>query len=173
LDSGQQFVAAMGAGGTGATPSNGFRLQVYTPLAWIRQLASDAAKEYRPFSVGDLNDDAVAPVLRVVAFPDTPNTVTAQGMQGTSSVQHVVLRDEARRIVVQPTFKEPFTEEAANAMGGKATFVGLQAQFPLDDLREIWGPKGDREFFITVIGAGREEKDFKVKKKHFDDLPMR
>ena len=171
MDSAQQFMAAMGSTG-GATASNGFRVQVYTPLAWIRQLASDAAKEYRPFSAADLNDDSLAPVLRVIAFPDTPNTVTAKGMAGTSSVQHVVLRDEQRRIVIQPTFKEPFTEEVANAMGGKATFVGLQSQFPLDALRELRGAKGDREFFITVIGASNEEKNFRVKKKHFDDLPM-
>jgi hypothetical protein len=26
------------------------------------------------------------------------------------------------------------------------------------------------EFFITVIGAGREEKNFKVKPKHFSSL---
>jgi hypothetical protein len=39
---------------------------VYTPITWIRQLASDAAKEYRPFTIADVREDDKAPVLRVV-----------------------------------------------------------------------------------------------------------
>jgi len=109
-DSGQQWAAALTAGGTGATASNGFSVRAYTPLAWIRQLASDAAKEYRQFTINDVDEDATESVFRLIVFPDTPNTVTAQGMQGTSSVQHVVLRDESKQIVVQPTFKEPFSK---------------------------------------------------------------
>ena len=169
VDSAQQFAAALGT--AGAKSKNGFHLLVYTPLAWIQQLASDAAKEYRHFDEADVPEEAAEQVLRVVAYPDTPNTVTATGMAGTSSVRHVVLRDEARRIVVQPTFKEEFTEETSNAMGGHATFTGLRLKFSMDAVRELRGPNGDREFFITVIGTSGEEKDFRVKKKHFDDLP--
>jgi hypothetical protein len=137
----------------------------------VRQLASDASKEYRTFTVADVSDESLEPVFRVVAYPDTPNTVSAAGLRGTASVQHVVLRDETRRIVVQPTFKESFTQEASNAFGGHATFEGVRVKFAMSDVRELRGPKGDREFFITVIGNTGEEKDFKVKKKHFDDLP--
>jgi hypothetical protein len=172
LDSGQSFMAAMTAGGTGPTASNGFRLQVHTPLAWIRQLASDAAKEYRRFSLDDVTDQMTEPVLHVTAYPDTPNTVAAGGLQGTSSVQHVVLRSESRDLVVQPLAREAFSEEVSNAMGGKATYAGLHLTFAMDAVRELRGPRGDREFFITVIGSSNEEKNFKVKKKHFDDLPM-
>ena len=56
-------------------------------------------------------------------------------------------------------------------MGGRATFEGLRLKFQLSDVRELRGARGDREFFITIIGASGEEKNFKVKKKHFDDLP--
>jgi hypothetical protein len=171
VDSAQQFVAGMGSLGDGAIASNGFRVQIYTPLAWIRQLASDAAKEYRQFSVTDLSDEATEPVLRVVAYPDTRNTVSRDGMLGTSSVRHLVLRDESKRIVVQPIFKEAFSVEAANAMGGKAAFEGLRLKFPMDAVRDLRGPNRDREFFVTVIGTTGEERDFRVKKKHFDDLP--
>ena len=131
------------------------------------------SRAFGQFTIDDLTDDATEPVLRLVVFPDTPNTVTAQGMQGTSSVQHVVLRDEPKRIVIQPTFKEPFSEETSNAMGGKATFQGLQVKFPLDALREIRGSRGDREFFITVIGSSGEEKDFKVKRSILTICPDR
>ena len=48
----------------------------------------------------------------------------------------------------------------------------LQALFSLDDFRRLRG-SNDQEFFITVIGAFGEEKDFKVKKKHFEHLPVR
>ena len=89
-------------------------------------------------------------------------------MAGTSSVEHVVLRSENRKVVIQPLSVEPFTEESSNAMGGKATFQGVQAKFPLDGLKEV--RDGDGEFFITIIGAGHENKDFKVKSKHFGKL---
>jgi hypothetical protein len=171
-DSGQTWAALMTAGGTGPTASNGFRLQVHTPIAWIRQLASDAAKEYRRFSADEVTEEMATSVLRVTAYPDTPNTVTSGGMAGTSSVRHVVLRSESRDFVVQPLSREAFTEDVSNAMGGRATFEGLRLTFPMDAVRELRGPRGDREFFITVIGSTGEEKNFKVKKKHFDDLPM-
>jgi hypothetical protein len=170
-DSFKRFTAALTAGGTGPTASNGFSVTAYTPLAWVRQLASDAAKEYRQFGTESVSDEMLEPMFRVVAFPDTPNTVTAEGLRGTASVQHVVLRDESRKIVVQPVSKEPFVQEAANAMGGRASFEGLRLKFRMEDVRELRGTRGDREFFITVIGSTREEKDFRVRKRHFDDLP--
>ena len=72
-------------------------------------------------------------------------------------------------MVIQPISKEITTEEVSNAMGGRATFQGLVLKFSMADLAEIRG--GDGEFFITVIGNTTEEKDFKVKKKHFERLP--
>jgi len=168
IDSQQQFAAAMTASSYGRG-SNGFSLRAYTPVAWVRQLASNAAKEYRTLDPAELGREHIEMVLRLFVNPDTPNTVTASGMSGTSSVQHVVLRDESKRIVIQPLSKEAFTEEVANAMGGRATFQGLVAKFDMDDLTEI--RKGDGEFFITVIGASGEEKNFKVKKKHLERMP--
>jgi hypothetical protein len=171
VDSAQRFVAALTANGHGPTASNGFTVSAYTPLAWVRQLASEAAKEYRPYAAEHVSDEALEPVFRVVVYPDTPNTVTAGGMRGTSSVQHVVLRNESREYAVQPLSKEIFVEEVSNALGGRASFEGLRVKFDMADVRKLRGSKGDREFFITVIGATDEEKNFRVKRKHFDDLP--
>jgi len=168
-DSAAGFAAALGSSG-GAQSSKGFWVEAYTPLTWIQQKASTAAKEYHPMTSADVTPELLEPVFRVVAHPDMPNTVNAKGMTGTSSVQHVVLRDESRKIVIQPIFKEPFDEEASNAMGGKAAFTGLTLKFPLEGLRELRGKDGNGEFFITIIGESGAEKNFKVKKKHFDDL---
>jgi hypothetical protein len=169
-DSGQGFVAAMSAGGTGPTASSGFWLEGFTPLSWIEQESARAAREYRTLSLSDVGEEYREPVFRVIAHPDMPNTVTKGGMAGTSSVQHVVLRDESRKLVVQPIQKETFQEEAKNAMGAVMTFTGVTAKFSMDALRELRGANGDREFFITVVGESGEEKNFKVKKKHFDEL---
>jgi hypothetical protein len=172
LDSGASFanaltVSAAHPGGTGGT---GFSLRVYTPQTWVEQLASNAAKEYRPFAVSDITEEMLEPVLRVIVHPDKPTTLTGAGMSGTSSAEHVVLRDESKQIVVQPTSKEPFSETASSALRDK-TYAGIVAKFPLSALRELRGPKGDKEFLIVVVGAGTKEKEFRVKAKHFERLP--
>lgn len=150
--------------------STGFWLEAFTPLTWIQQLASAASKEYRTMTPEDVTDTHREDVFRVLAHPDTPNEVTAKGMVGSSGVQHVVLRSGNREVVIQPLKKTDFTEDAANAMGAKFTYGGVVATFPMEGLRELRGPKGDREFFITVIGSTGEEKNFKVKQKHFSEL---
>src|SRR5262249_243935 len=108
-DSGQAFAAAMGSLGNNLDKSGtntGFSLRVYTPKAWLLQLGADAGKEYRPFSAADVTEEMLENVMRVVVYPDKPTYVVASGLKNTSSVQHVVLRDEAKKIVIQPTFKE-------------------------------------------------------------------
>ena len=85
-------------------------------------------------------------------------------------MDRLLLRDEQRKIVIQPIWTEAFDEEASNAMGGRAAFKGLNAKFPIAALKEIRGVKGNAEFFVTVVGSTSEEKNFKVKEKHFDEL---
>ena len=150
---------------------DGFSVVLHTPTTWIRQRASNAAKRYETFTPAHVTDDDRAPVLRVTAHPDLPRQVTAAGMRGTSSVDHVVLQDKSRKVTIQPMASEKFDVEAANAVGGRVMFNGLSAQFPLDALRELRGPKSDQEFFVVVIGSTGEEKRFEVKKKHFERLP--
>lgn len=167
-DTAAGIAAAMAGSGSSAT--NGFWLEAFTPLSWIQQQASNAAKEYRTITAANVDDTWREPVFRVLVHPDTPTNVTSDGIRFSASVQHVVLRSEDRKIVIQPLTKEQFTEDAQNGFGAKVTYSGVAAQFPMDALRELRGPKGDKEFLITVIGTGREEKNFKVKKKHFEDL---
>ncbi len=57
-------------------------------------------------------------------------------------------------------------------MGGKAVFRGLRVKFPMDSVRELRGPSNDREFYIVVIGTAESgERAFKIKQKHFSELP--
>jgi hypothetical protein len=178
-DSGQGWANALNAMNTGlngyrnqsdTSTNTGFSVRVYTPKTWVEQLASNAAKEYRPFVVADITEEMLEPVLRVVVYPDKPRHLTGSGMSGTSSVEHVVLRDENKRLVVQPISKESFSDTASSALRDM-TYEGIIAKFPLDAVRELRGAKGDKEFLIVVVGAGTKEKEFKVKEKHFDRLP--
>jgi len=172
MDSGRAFGNAITAMGNNnaTTDGSGFSLRVYTPKTWVEQLASNAAKEYRPFVVADITEEMMESVLRVVVYPDKPTTISGEGMRKSSSAQHVVLRDEGKRMVVQPTSKEPFTETASSALRDMA-YQGIVATFPLDAVRELRGPSGDKEFLIVVVGEGQKEKVFKVKEKHFERLP--
>jgi hypothetical protein len=177
-DAGQGFVNALTAFADGmnhcpgcTATKSGFSVVVFTPLTWIEWQASQAAKEYRPFDLSMVTEDMAAPVLRVRVNPDIPSHVTARGLAGTSSVQHVVLRCGQKRTVIQPLNKSTFLVEVKNAMGGNAQYEGVEAIFPLDGVALLRGPGGDKEFFVTVVGTGYE-KNFKIKQKHFKQLPM-
>lgn len=103
----------------------------------------------------------------MVANPDTPERINREGRAYSSSVQHVVIRDETRRVVVQPRFKDEFQEEVQNAMGAKLAYQGVRAVFSMEELKGARDRAG--EFIITVVGE--REKDFKVKTKHLPELP--
>jgi hypothetical protein len=143
-----------------------FSLLVYTPTTWIAQQASDAAKRYLPFTVADITEDMLLPVLHVRVHPATPTMLTAAGMQQASSVDHVILRSADKQVVIQPLTEVPFEEVASSAMRD-AVYTGMMATFPLDAVVAL--RTGKEEFAIVVIG--KREKEFKVKAKHFERLP--
>jgi len=150
---------------------SGFSVVAFTPLTWIEWQASQAAKEYRTFDLSMVTEEMAAPVLRIRVNPDIPSHVIASGLAGTSSVQHVVLRCAQKKTVIQPLNKSTFVVTVKNAMGGNAQYEGVEAIFPLDGVAQLRGPRGDQEFFVTVVGTGYE-KNFKIKQKHFKQLPM-
>ena len=73
--------------------------------------------------------------------------------------------------MIKPLMKNTFVVEVKNAMGGNAQFEGVEAVFSLEGVAQLRGPRGDQEFFVTVVGTGYE-KNFKIKQKHFQLLPM-
>lgn len=154
-----------------ATAGVGFSLHVYTPKTWIAQLSSNAAKEYRPYDLSNITEADLEPVLRVEVYPDMPTVLNGEGMRLSQSVQHVVLRDDKRRLVVQPVSVDGFTQTASSAMRDKV-YEGLVATFRLDAVEQLRGESQDHEFLIVVIGHG-SEKTFKIKTKHFEHLPYR
>lgn len=151
------------------TAGTGFSLRVYTPLTWIQQQASNAAKEYRPFALSDVTQEMLEPVLRVIVYPDKPTKLTAGGMSMSSSVQHIVARDADKRMVLQPLSKEPFTDVASSALRDMA-YQGIITKFPLEGIADLRGPSANREFLLVIIGEGTQEKVFTVKEKHFISL---
>lgn len=144
--------------------TTGFRVAVFTPTTWLQTKAAEAATQYKELKVDEVTEEMIAPVLRVIAYPNMPENIRHDG----DSCEHVVLRDLSKTKVLQPKSKEPFAENAQNAMGAQVSYNGIIAVFELSGLAEIQA--NSREFLITVVGS-QTEKDFKVKEKHFKDLP--
>jgi hypothetical protein len=162
--------SAPAASASGGPPSAAasLALRLYTPETWIQQQASDAARQQRPFTVGDITAEMLEPVLRVVAYPADATRATARGAADGSVAEHVVLRDDSRRLVVQPLSKTPLTDRSPRDAPGQ----GLVATFSLADVRELSGPDNDREFLIVVVGyGGRSERTFQIGPKERQALP--
>lgn len=163
LDNGQPWTGWRAVGGA-AGRNTAIRLQVHTPLTWIRQVASEAAREGRRFTPSDLTADMTAPVLRVVAY------VEAAASSEDARLRRIVLRGE-RDGVVQPISHEPFSEHVMIARGGASVFEGLRTTFPMDAVRRLRGETDD-ELVLVIIGARGTETRVRLTKAHLDALPM-
>lgn len=146
----------------------GFSINVFTPITWIRQMSANAAKEYRTFTRTDVTEEMKLPVMAVVVYGRKGKDY--QEIFG-ESVQHVVIRNESRSMVIQPHSIDSFSDGQQNIFGASEEYIGKQAMFYLQDVTRLRKESPDGEFFITVIGE-KSEKDFKIKKKHFDKMPM-
>lgn len=133
-DSGVSFGQAFAGAMAGAQMPSGYRLVIYSPLEWVKQQVSNAAREYHQFSAANLTTSMVENVVRVRVYPSTPTYVTSKGAMLASSVDHVVIRDAQRQRVVQPIRTEQFSESAQNAMGASLAYHGVDAIF---DMKEI------------------------------------
>jgi hypothetical protein len=171
-DVGRGILAVLSADEHGRSDvGTGFALEICTPANWIARKMAEAERQYRPLAWKDLDEEDRSDVLHVVALPD--RTTNRRHVDMGDSVAHMVLRhpDEKLRnhVIVQPLFTRPFDVEQRNRRGDSATFEGLEAAFPIDALKTVRDAKG--EFLITVVGRS-EEKNFKVKQKHLDDLGL-
>lgn len=148
------------------TQTAGFSVDIFTPSSWIEYQAFLAHQKMMPFSLESVTPEMRRNVLRVIAHPDTPRQVTARGMAGSSNVDHVVLQDSAKKIVIQPTAETAIDKNVQSAISSPITMHGQLAEFSLEDVSRIRGGDGHGEFIVIVIG--QTKKDFKVKAK---DLP--
>ncbi len=155
------------------TEGSGFWIEVYTPMSWVAQLASDAAKEYRDLNAEDLERSDLANVLRVVVHPDMPDRVSHRGMRLSASVEHVIIKPRGSRgaPALQPISKRTFDETTVGRHGREATFDGVEAVFDLPSVLGAIRESRNGEFDVIVVGERNREKTFGVKRKHFDDLP--
>jgi hypothetical protein len=153
---------------SGAT---GYVVYLYTPTAWIHSLRAKAKEEFRTLTVQDISDEHRSKVWRMRVYPSTPTKFTQQAMNFASDVTHVVIRDEKANQVIQPASKIPFTEALGNALGAKVEYTGQLAIFDEAAIVELWGPKRNKEFVISVVGPNWKY-NFTVKKKHFERLTM-
>jgi hypothetical protein len=168
-DSARQFpVAFAGGDRTGMAMGTPVRLRLYTPLAWIRQLAGEAKREHRKFGMDDVSGEASEPVLRVIV-----NVSASNGGAGsrTPAVQEIVLRDPKSGRVVQPTSKQPIQRNPASAPREAAGFEGWLVKFPMDAIRAMHGAAENREFVVMVTSSSRETREFPVTKHDLDKLP--
>ncbi len=153
-----------------STVGTGFSVEVCAPANWIARRMDEAKRFYVELKWEDLAEQDRANLLHVVALPDR---TTNLNVENGDSVAHVVLRhpdkEKRKAVVVQPLFKRPFGMEQQNNLGGKAELAGVDAAFPFEVLAAVQDEKG--EFLITVVGEG-QEKNFKVKTKHLDDLGL-
>jgi hypothetical protein len=172
-DAGRGLMNALSALADEPTEGSGFWIEIYTPISWLEQLGSDAARDYRDISFRDLEPDDLAASLRVTVHPDMPDRVTHRGMRLSASVDRVVIRPKGRKDVraLQPLSTRTFDETAKGRHGRTASFAGVEAIFDLDAVNEMRELSREGEFDVIVIGEADREKVFSVKKKHFDRLP--
>ena len=174
-DQGAGWANAMGAmsasmsGTSYRAGSSGFSVRVYTPVTWVAQQASDAAKRYKTYTPADVTADDVAPVLRVVVYPDKPAYLTGGDLAATKIAEHVVISDPKRKTVIQPIAITPFEETTSSALRDMK-FVGLIATFDLRQLDALRANDKDHEFQAVIVQS-HGERPFTVKKKHFDRIP--
>jgi hypothetical protein len=147
--------------------TTGFSVVVHTPETWVHALAYDAAEKGRPFSIASLTDDDKGPFLRVIALPDAPRKVTKTSP--ASSVVNVRVRSLKKTEVVEPVRLEAFDASVVDAAGNKKPLQGARAVFRLDDVERVAALDPDGEFHVSIDGDG-SDKDFRVKRGHFDLL---
>lgn len=147
--------------------ASGFRVEVYSPIAWIRSEAIRAKEEMRPFTISDVTPEMRADVWRVKAYPSTPDKVDQKF--SVSSVSHVVIRNKDKTVIIQPIKKKPFPHTLQTLGGMTLTFEGLDLTFPGGEVAKLWGDKQNQSFWISVVGPDWKY-DFEVKAKHFARL---
>lgn len=152
----------------------GFSIEAFTPTTWISECAAQATRQNYSFGVENVTDEMKAPVFYLVVHGKHSTTWDIFDANGNAArgepVTHVVLRSENKQLVIEPAKEAPFQAGDQDVFGSRFEFDGLRVEFSLDDVARVRAASNDGEFFVSVVGE-KSEKDFKIKKKHFDKLP--
>ena len=95
--------------------AEGFSIRVYTPKTWIHQAGRRRREALQAVHRrGHHTRDAVPNGSACDRHPDKPTKLTGGGVGVASNVEHVVLRDDAKTLVVPRQLTEPFTDTASS-----------------------------------------------------------
>ena len=151
--------------------TSGFGVEVYSPYGWLAKLARDAAmkgQEMLPRHVSELH---VEPVLRVVCHADVPQEFRVGAFGNPVASATIVSPNKKVTEPLQPvsTMRIP---DKFRAPSGELVDVGpLVASFDLGQLLQLSARDKKGEFFVAITAENGETKRFKVKSKHFRQLP--
>jgi hypothetical protein len=156
-----------------STGTRGFSIWMVTPYSRICNAAYDAKRRYIEFTKEDVIEDEefFEPVVQVIAYPDPPIRPLNEDLRKAQNVDHVVLADTSREVIVQPLSVEPFDYEYKFEDGTELFYKGLSVEFAIEEVLKISENdiKQKGEFYVKVIGS-KKEKEFKIKAKHLKNL---
>lgn len=146
--------------------ASGFTISIYRPAQWIEEVAAQAKRDMRPYSISDVSEQMRQSYLHVIALPSTPDYLNARGLARSSSVKRIVLCDTSRQVTIQPIELAHDTIQLDSALRS-AQLASAQALFPMSSVARLRQLDPKREFFVVIIGD-HQDKWFKVKAKfHF------
>jgi len=151
--------------------TSGFGVEVYTPYSWLAKLVRDAAKRGKKMLPLHVNEQLRRPVLRVMCHADVPQ----RGREGTygTPVDNVVLLPSDKKLdkEVLPTHTMRIPDKYATPGGGSVDIGPLLASFDLADVVSLSSLHKKGEFYVSIVATDGKTKKFKVKSKHFKNLP--
>lgn len=151
--------------------TTGFGIEIFTPFTWLARGARDAADAGHSLDFEGLEDAYQAEVLRIIGYPDLPSSPTP-GIYG-DRVESITLRSTAKKNYEElaPSETKRISNTTRTLSGHILDMGPLVGAFALGDVQRISSLDKKGEFFVVLVSEAGKEKKFKVKKKHFDDLP--
>ncbi len=151
--------------------SSGFSLWILTPYGRVCNAAYEAQRKYLNFSRKDVTEEMLLPYVLIIVYPDMPKRAAIDDFERAQGLEHVVLADTKKTLIIHPSALELFDQEKKMENGTVVIYKGAYVEFTIEDVlrvsRKDFRKKG--EFFIKVIGT-KSEKEFKIKKKHLQHL---
>lgn len=148
--------------GADRTSVCGYTIELQGPIGRVQSAASDAAKQYRPFTLAAVSDSLRAPVLIIRATPAPPRLDRSREYRAAAAT-HIVLiplvgREARESAAVQPSVASTFPVIWSNLAGGERSGQGVVATFPLALV-----PTSD--FYVVVVTEGQEAR-YQIQAKH-------
>jgi hypothetical protein len=151
--------------------NSGFSLWILTPYGRICNAAYEAQREYLNFSRKDVTKEMLLPYVLIIVYPNMPRKATIKNFERAQGIEHVVLADTKKTLIIHPSALELFDQEKRMGNGVVVTYKGAYVEFTIEDIlrvsRKDFRKKG--EFIIKVIGV-KSEKEFKIKGKYLQHL---